>query len=122
MADIVSMDLSDLPPKDIPDSKVHGANMGPTWVRHPDSKVHGANMGPTWVRHPDIKVYGASMGPTWVMSASDGPHVGHMNLAIWDSMLLTVDGRRAAVYKHSVVHLSRIVRHISRHILILCYL
>ena len=24
------------------------------------------------------------MGPTWVLSAPDGPHVGPMNLAIWD--------------------------------------
>ena len=24
------------------------------------------------------------MGPTWVLSAPGVPHVGHMNLAIWD--------------------------------------
>ena len=24
------------------------------------------------------------MGPTWVLSAPGGPHVGHVNLAIWD--------------------------------------
>ena len=33
---------------------------------------------------PDRKVHGANMGPTWVLSAPDGPHVGLMNLAIWD--------------------------------------
>ena len=33
----------------------------------PDSKIHGANMGPTWGRQD----------PGW-------PHVGHVNLAIWD--------------------------------------
>ena len=27
--------------------------------------------------------WGANMGPTWVLSASDGPHVGPMNLVIW---------------------------------------
>ena len=32
--------------------------------------------------YPDSKVHGANMGPTWVLSAPDGPHVGHMNLAI----------------------------------------
>ena len=32
---------------------------------------------------PDSKVQGASMGPTWVLSAPGGPHVGHMNLAVW---------------------------------------
>ena len=31
---------------------------------------------------PDSKVHGANMGPTCVLSAPDGPHVGHMNLAI----------------------------------------
>ena len=31
---------------------------------------------------PESKVHGANMGPTWVLSASDGPHVGPMNLAI----------------------------------------
>ena len=29
----------------------------------------------------DSKVHEANMGP---QSAPDGPHVGHMNLAIWD--------------------------------------
>ena len=37
----------------------------------PDTKVHGANTGPTWVL-------------TWVLSAPDGPHVGSMILAIRD--------------------------------------
>ena len=27
-------------------------------------------------------VHGANMGPTWVLWAPNGPHVGHMNLAI----------------------------------------
>ena len=27
------------------------------------------------------------MGPTWVLSAPDGPHVGHMNFAIWDHFI-----------------------------------
>ena len=33
---------------------------------------------------PDSKVRGANMGPIWVLSAPDGPHVGPMNLAIWE--------------------------------------
>ena len=38
------------------------------------------------MRHtdPDSKVQGANMGPIWVLSAPDGPHVGPMNLAIWE--------------------------------------
>ena len=33
-------------------------------------------------RNPDNKFHGANMGPTWVLSASDGPYVGPMKLAI----------------------------------------
>ena len=29
------------------------------------------------------------MGPTWVLLAPDGPHVGPMNLAIWDRVSLS---------------------------------
>ena len=32
--------------------------------------------------NPDSKLHGANMGPNWVLSVSDGPHVGHMKLAI----------------------------------------
>ena len=34
--------------------------------------------------NPDNKVHGANMGPTWVLSAPGGPHVGPMNLPIWE--------------------------------------
>ena len=34
-------------------------------------------------RYPDSKVHGANMGPTWGRQDPGGPHVGHMNLAIW---------------------------------------
>ena len=37
------------------------------WMAYPDSKVHGANMGPIW---------------GW-QDPAGGPHVGHVNLAIW---------------------------------------
>ena len=33
---------------------------------------------------PDSKVHGANMGPIWGRQDPGGPHVGHMNLAIWD--------------------------------------
>ena len=33
---------------------------------------------------PDSKVHGANMGPIWGRQDPDGPHVGPMNLAIWD--------------------------------------
>ena len=33
---------------------------------------------------PDSKVHGANMGPVWGRQDPGGPHVGPMNLAIWD--------------------------------------
>ena len=33
--------------------------------------------------HPDSNVHGANMGPTWGRPGPGGPHVGHVNLAIW---------------------------------------
>ena len=40
---------------------------------------------------PDSKVHGANMGPTWVLSAPGGPHVGFMNLAIWEGLVYSPD-------------------------------
>ena len=33
----------------------------------------------------DSKVHWVNMGPTWGLQDPAGPHVGHMNLAIWDA-------------------------------------
>ena len=38
------------------------------------------------IANPDSKIHGANMGPTWVLSAPDGSHVGHTNLAIRECM------------------------------------
>ena len=35
---------------------------------------------------PDSKVDGANMGPIWGRQDPGGPHVGPMNLAIWDTL------------------------------------
>ena len=35
---------------------------------------------------PDNKVHGANMGPIWDRQDPGGPHVGPMNLAIWDAI------------------------------------
>ena len=35
---------------------------------------------------PDSKVDGANMGSTWGRQNPGGPHVGHVDLAIWDSV------------------------------------
>ena len=42
---------------------------------------------PPYAKHiaiPDSKVHGANMGPIWDRQVLVGPHVGPMNLAIWD--------------------------------------
>ena len=33
---------------------------------------------------PESEVHGANMGPIWGRQDPGGPHVGPMNLAIWD--------------------------------------
>ena len=48
------------------------------------------DMKSRWETFPDSKVHGANMGPTWVLLATDGPHVGPMNLAIWDVFNKTI--------------------------------
>ena len=40
------------------------------------------------VRNPDSKVHGAKMGPIWDRQHPGGPHVGPMNLAIWEAAIL----------------------------------
>ena len=39
---------------------------------------------PVHNKSPDSKVHGANMGPIWGWQDLAGPHVGPMNLAIWD--------------------------------------
>ena len=40
---------------------------------------------------PDSKDYEASMGPAWGGQDPGGPHVGPMNLIIWDALKETVE-------------------------------
>ena len=42
---------------------------------------------------PDNKVHGANMGPIWGRQDPDGPHVGPMNLVIWDIVAKPNDPR-----------------------------
>ena len=36
--------------------------------------------------NPDSKARGANMGPIWGRQDPGGPHVGPMNLAIWETI------------------------------------
>ena len=46
----------------------------------------------TWRSNADSKVRGANMGPIWGRQDPCGPHVGPMNLAIWEGIKATVSG------------------------------
>ena len=47
--------------------------------------------GFTWGQiNPDSKVYGANLGPIWGRQDPGGPHVGPMNLAIWEQEVLKI--------------------------------
>ena len=42
--------------------------------------------------NPDSKIHVANMGPTWVLSDPDGPHVGPMNLALREIIIVVHQG------------------------------
>ena len=52
----------------------------PSSVQHRKDKISN----PLQRLTPDSNVHGANMGPTWGRQDPGGPHVGPMNLAIWD--------------------------------------
>ena len=37
----------------------------------------------------DSKIHGANVGPTWGRQDPGGPHIGHMNFAIWEAIIWT---------------------------------
>ena len=43
----------------------------------------------SWV-NPNTKVHGANMGPSWGRQDPGGPHVGHMNFAIWETFSILI--------------------------------
>ena len=49
-----------------------------------------------WSMIPDSKVHGANMGPIWGRQDPGGPHVGHMNLAIWDIAYFDIENYSAS--------------------------
>ena len=97
-----------------PDSKVHGANMGPTWVLSAPGGPHVGpvnlaikdrigssdgslpNMWQPWLdpmmtpisqttQAPDSEVHGANMGPILGRQGPGGPHGGPMNFVVLGS-------------------------------------
>ena len=66
------------------------AELGPSAPVIPPDIYRDANSGVTGGTggcqndNPDSNVHGANMGPIWVQQDPGGPHVGPMNLAIWE--------------------------------------
>ena len=66
----------------MPEKQLQHTDTGLSDFCTPATQVESAS------RHiPDSKVHGANMGPPWVLSASDGPHVDPMNLAVGDDTI-----------------------------------
>ena len=64
---------------------------------------------------PDSKVHGANIGPTWVLSAPDGPHVGPMNLVIWDLIRFALTGfNQLTCDNNDLVPEAAVIRHYVR--------
>ena len=55
----------------------HVSKRGPGWleIQHSGSRII-----------PHSNVHGVNMAPSWDRQDPGGPHVGHMNLAIWDNL------------------------------------
>ena len=51
---------------------------------------------------PDSKVHGANMGPIWDRQDPAGPHVGPMNVAIWDTFHVATPSCLNESYKDTV--------------------
>ena len=47
-----------------------------------------AILPPSEIKPPDSKDHGANMGPSWGRQDPGGPHVGHINFAVWDLFIL----------------------------------
>ena len=69
--------LSSMPTKKDPDSKVHGANMGPIWDQQDPGGPHGSpmNMGPTWGPSGTNRTQVGPMVAPWTWG-QHGAHLG----------------------------------------------
>ena len=59
-----------------------------TWycIHHSMGQVHRRSKSELTNGIPDSKIYGANVGPNWGCQDPGGPHVGHTNLANWDTI------------------------------------
>ena len=62
-----------------------------------DHWVPNLLFSPKSLTAPDSNVHRANMGPIWGWQDPGGPHVGSMNLAIWDYDTMHVECRMIPV-------------------------
>ena len=61
---------------------------------------------PAWnifVNNPDSKVRGANMGPIWGRQDPGGPHVGPMNVVIWEEPSIGLDNGLAPNRRQAII-------------------
>ena len=56
-----------------------------------------------FIDYPDSKVHETNMGPTWGRQDPGGPHVGHVNLAIWVAITLINRSVLQVINNHKIV-------------------
>ena len=58
------------------------------WIEKPEPVIKGLFALHSWSNQiiPGSNIHGANMGPTWVCQDPGRPHVGHINLGIWDDI------------------------------------
>ena len=71
----------------------------------------------TQFEYPDSMVHGANMGPNWGRQDPGGPHVGHMNFAIWVSDYMVL----AWIPRTDFIGLTQLQRGYSSHHPYICY-
>ena len=67
---------------------LHFTTLALTQSVMPISTVKDIIISPPNENIPNSKVHGANMGPIWGQQDPGGPHVGPMNFAIWDNIML----------------------------------
>ena len=69
---------------------------------------------------PDGKVHGANMRPTWVLWSPGGPHVGPMNLALWQCSMYLPPAVVIHQYETIKAHLEmNAIKWVNEHFVIL---
>ena len=70
---------------------------------------------------PDSKVHGANMGPIWGRQDPGGPHVGPINIAIWDVVYININ---SLLFKPCKICNEDVIKHtclVQEHLLVMLW-